>query len=38
MGQVKEKQKIRELKDIYFSSVQTVVEGPSDIWLQREAK
>jgi len=27
-----------ELKDIYFSSAQTVMERLSDIWQQREAK
>jgi len=38
MGQVKEKKTTLELKDIYFSSAQTIVESPSEIWLQREAK
>ena len=38
MGQAKEKKTTLELKDIYFSSGQTVVESPPDIWLQMEAK
>jgi len=38
MGQAKGKKTTLELKDIYFSSAETIVESPPDIWLQTEAK
>jgi hypothetical protein len=36
--QTKEEKTTWELKDIYFSSTQTVMERLSDIWQQRDAK
>ena len=38
LEQAKEKRTTWELKEIYCSSAQAIMEEPSDIWLQKKAK